>query len=179
MYLHTVGAVNFSKCLVYVVDSTWKHEVHIRCRSGSILRLFRIFRTVRTADQPCCCLNSLAMLDGWRDAVTPDTHFRQLSALAGQSERLRVAGKGKHHVLPVEDKMSDLRALIRDIPVSGVRSPPGSGKTMVLPDVLREWADERRQTWNNAVVVIFPTQYGAQNINTSFIDFRQRSPDAL
>ena len=116
------------------------------------------------------------MLDEWRKSVTPPTHFRQFSALAGQAERLRFAGKGKQHALPVEEKMSDLQALIRENLVSGVRSPPGSGKTMVLPDILREWADQRRETWDKAVMVVFPTQYGAQNISTSFIDFRGKSP---
>ena len=75
--------------------------------------------------------------------------------------------------------MSDLQDLVRENPVSGVRSPPGSGKNMVLPDILRDWADERPQTWGRAIMVVFPTQYGAQNIKTSFIDFRGKDPERL
>ena len=75
--------------------------------------------------------------------------------------------------------MSDPRALIRDNPVSGVRNPPGSSKAMVLPDIIREWADQQPETWDKAIMVVFPTQYGAQNIKTSFIDFRGKDPERL
>ena len=50
---------------------------------------------------------------------------------------------------------------------------------MLLPDLLLEWSDQRAETWNKSVMIVFPTQYGAQNINTSFITFRGKSADEL
>ena len=45
---------------------------------------------------------------------------------------------------------------------------------MVLPELLYEWAEERNK-WNQqqAVVIVFPTQFGCLNIRDSLIEFRE------
>ena len=50
---------------------------------------------------------------------------------------------------------------------------------MLLPDLLLEWSDKRAETWHKSVMIVFPTQYGAQNINTSFIIFRGTNAEEL
>ena len=50
---------------------------------------------------------------------------------------------------------------------------------MILPELLLQWSDEREEAWWKAVMVVFPTQYGCQNIKQSLIDFRKHKPDRL
>ena len=61
----------------------------------------------------------------------------------------------------------------------GVRSPPSSGKTMVLPELLLEWSYAQEETWEKAVMIVFPTQFGCQNIKESLIDFRGHKASRL
>ena len=94
---------------------------------------------------------SRAMVSEWRECVTKDTHFRELSGLAGIKRRNR---------LPIEDGIPEIRELIRTHSVSAVRSPPGSGNTRILPELLQGWFEQREEPWNKSVMLVFPTQYG-------------------
>ena len=109
------------------------------------------------------------MLDLWREQVPSDkAHFRELSGLPGT---------GHNRWLPIENHTDSIRASIKAHPICGVRSPPGSGKTMFLPEVLRKWAvDEakgRREQLNKAVMIVFPTQFGCLKIRDSLVEFRR------
>ena len=59
-------------------------------------------------------------MDLWRDLVTAeDAHFRKLS---------EIPGTGRQGELPIETHTATIRAIIKQNPIGGVRSPPGSGK---------------------------------------------------
>ena len=108
------------------------------------------------------------MLDLWRERIPSDkAHFRELSGLAGT---------GPDGWLPTEHHTDSIRASIEAQPICGVRSPPGSGKAMILPEVLFAWAEGGAQArWQNlqqAVMIVFPTQFGCLKIRDSLIDFR-------
>ena len=108
------------------------------------------------------------MLEAWREGISADkAHFRQLSGLPGTED---------DGWLPIEHHTDSILASIKRYAICGVRSPPGSGKTMILPEVLRNWAvDEakgRRQELNQAVMIVFPTQFGCLKIRDSLLEFR-------
>jgi len=96
---------------------------------------------------------SCMMPDWLKEASAKRIHIRSLLTFAGDPET---------ESLPIESAAASLRRLIDDNPLSGVRSPPGSGKTMFLPELLLEWA--RRDCWYGAVVIVLPTQFAAQKI---------------
>ena len=109
-----------------------------------------------------------AMLDHWRAEVSPDTaHIRELSGLPGT---------GHKRGLPIENHAGRIQATIRTKEICGVRSPPGSGKTMILPELLYDWAEDRAQDrWqklHQAVMIVFPTQFGCLKIRDSLLEFR-------
>ena len=63
------------------------------------------------------------------------------------------------------DQVADLLSRHSHI---GVRAPPGSGKTLVLPGMLLGWARECPQ----AVLLAEPTRYAAQKLVESFVSYR-------
>ena len=108
------------------------------------------------------------MLDLWREQVTSEkAHFRELSGLPGT---------GHNGELPIETHTARIRASIKANPIGGVRSPPGSGKTMILPELLHEWAADRawsrREMQAPAVMIAFPTKFGCLKIRDSLLEFR-------
>ena len=105
------------------------------------------------------------MLDLWREKV-PSAHFRKLSGLPAT---------GHSGSLPIETHTAKIMASIEANHIIGVRSPPGSGKTMRLPELLNMWATQNLQT-PSAVMILFPTQFGCQEIRNSMVDFRQHDP---
>ena len=110
-----------------------------------------------------------AMLDLWREQVPSDkAHFRELSGLPGT---------GHDRWLPIENHTDSIGASIKAHPICGVRSPPGSGKTMILPELLHNWAEDRaqvrRQNLHQAVMIVFPTQFGCRKVRESLLEFRR------
>ena len=105
------------------------------------------------------------MLDLWREKV-PSAHFRKLSGLPAT---------GHSGSLPIESHADKIMASIEANHIIGVRSPPGSGKTMRLPELLNMWATQNLQT-PSAVMILFPTQFGCQEIRNSMVDFRKHHP---
>ena len=108
------------------------------------------------------------MWDLWRERVPSEmAHFRELSGLPGT---------GHKHWLPIENHTDTIRASIKAHPICGIRSPPGSGKTMILPELLYDWAEDRAQSrWqklHQAVMIVFPTQFGCLKIRDSLLEFR-------
>ena len=105
------------------------------------------------------------MLPAWRQHVPSDeAHFRELSSLAGTGERR----------LPIEHWKPRIQKTIRDHCICGVRSPPGSGKTMILPELLYEWAEGRNETnQQQAVMIVFPTQFGCAGTRMCFKQLRK------
>ena len=70
------------------------------------------------------------MLSRWREGVSPETaHIRELAGLPGT---------GHQHGLPIQSHAHTIRDAIETKPICAVRSPPGSGKTMILPELLHE-----------------------------------------
>ena len=111
---------------------------------------------------------SRAMVDMWRERVSSEeAHFRELAGLPGT---------GQKDCLPIENHSDIIFASIEANSICGVRSPPGSGKTMILPELLYDWAEKHaRGGWQRlpqAVVIVFPTQYGCLKIKESLLDFR-------
>ena len=99
------------------------------------------------------------MMPDWlKEASAKGIHFRSLLTFAGDPET---------ESLPIESAAASLRILIDDNPLSGVRSPPGSGKTMFLPELLLEWV--RRDGWEGAVVIVLPTQFAAQKSKSRWL----------
>ena len=113
-------------------------------------------------------MTTCAMLDLWREQVTSEkAHFRKLSRLPGT----RRTGK-----LAIEAHTDRIRASIEANLIVGVRSPPGSGKTMILPELLQEWAEELAWSrWEKrpAVIIAFPTKFGCLKIRDSLCEFRK------
>jgi len=73
------------------------------------------------------------MVEKWRERISSeDTHFRELAALPGSRQR---------NGLPIENHSNSIFASIEANSICGVRSPPGSGKTMILPELLYGWAE--------------------------------------
>ena len=89
----------------------------------------------------------------WEEAAGSALHVRELVTLVGE---------GDTSWLPIENAREQLREMTETHPVSGVRSPPGSGKTLVLPEVLLKWTPKVRR--RPSVVVALPTVYAAQKI---------------
>ena len=108
------------------------------------------------------------MLQTWQERISPDTaHFRQLAGLPGTQQDGR---------LPIEHHTERIVRSINQYSIIGVRSPPGSGKTMFLPEVLRKWAvHQAKGRWeqlNKAVMIVFPTQFGCLKIRDSLVEYR-------
>ena len=108
------------------------------------------------------------MLEAWREGIPAGTaHFRQLSGLPGTED---------DGWLPIENHTRSIGASIKAQCICGVRSPPGSGKTMILPELLYDWAEDRAQgRWQKlqqAVMIVFPTQFGCLKIRDSLLEFR-------
>ena len=108
------------------------------------------------------------MLQTWQEKIPGNTaHFRQLAGLPGnqQDDCLRI----QQHTRRIVES-------INQNSIIGVRSPPGSGKTMFLPEVLRKWAVHqakgRREQLNKAVMIVFPTQFGCLKIRDSLVEYR-------
>ena len=76
------------------------------------------------------------MLQAWKDGTAHKAHFRQLSGLPGTDEDGGLPIPG----LPIENHTEDIVATLKTNAICGVSSPPGSGKTMILPQLLRNWA---------------------------------------
>ena len=74
-------------------------------------------------------LRTFAMCGWWKDATDKSVHWRELTTFAGA---------GESRSLPIERATPELEEMIWGNPLSGVRSPPGSGKTMFLPDLLHQ-----------------------------------------
>ena len=92
------------------------------------------------------------MLPFWRHHVHfEQAHVRELAGLPGTGDEGR---------LPIEEHISKIRQIIRDHCLCGIRSPPGSGKTMILPELLYTWAADRQQKLQQSVMIVFPTQFG-------------------
>ena len=109
------------------------------------------------------------MLDLWREHIPSDkAHFRELSGLPGTEDGRR---------LPIEKHTDSIGASIEANLICGVRSPPGSGKTMILPELLYDWAVDgakhRWPKWQQAVMIVSPTQFGCLNIRDSLLEFRK------
>ena len=103
------------------------------------------------------------MLHHWREQVTPaEAHIRELAGLPGSTQ---------NNCLPIEKHSDSIFASIEANSICGVRSPPGSGKTMILPELLYDWAEKHaRGGWQRlppAVMIVFPTQYGCLKIRDS------------
>ena len=93
------------------------------------------------------------MSSWWVAATEKAVHWRELTPLAGD---------GEIGWLPIQRATGRLRELIRTHALSGVRSPPGSGKTTFLPELLHDWLKD----WSTGtVVIVLPTQYAAKKIN--------------
>ena len=71
----------------------------------------------------------------------------------------------------MESRAAAVKLLLQDHTAVGVRAPPGSGKTLVLPEVLFAWTP----TCNKAVLLVEPTRYAAEKLVDSFVDFRHWS----
>ena len=115
------------------------------------------------------------MLDLWRHHVpVHKAHFRELSGLPGAGDKRR---------LPIEKYIARIREIICDHCLCGIRSPPGSGKTMILPELLDKWAEgraeDRQQKLQHAGMIVFPTQFGCLNIRDSLVDFRRHDSCGL
>ena len=111
------------------------------------------------------------MLRRWREGVSSETaHFRELAGLRGT---------GHQHGLPIESHAGTIRDALKTKPICAVRSPPGSGKTMILPELLHEWAAEGPHRGCKrlppAVMIVFPTQYGCLKIRDSLREFRRHA----
>ena len=105
------------------------------------------------------------MLPVWRQHVPSGVaHFRELSGLDGTRDE---------RSLPIEQWIPRIEETIRDHCICGIRSPPGSGKTMILPELLYKWAEDREESVQQAVMIVFPTQFGCLNIRDSLVNFRQ------
>ena len=87
-----------------------------------------------------------------RISVKP-LHPRALTSLPGDGDTVS---------LPIQKAIKELWELIERSAVSGVRSPPGSGKTMILPELLLEWWPSDWRWHSPSVVIVLPTQYAAQ-----------------
>ena len=95
----------------------------------------------------------------WSDAVSTCCYHRRLTP---------VAGGPALHGLPMESYSDQVAELLSRHSHLGVRAPPGSGKTLVLPGMLLDWAPECRE----AVLLAEPTRYAAQKLVESFVSFR-------
>ena len=110
------------------------------------------------------------MVEMWRERISSeDTHFRELAGLPGTTQK---------NCLPIEKHSDSIFASIEANSICGVRSPPGSGKTMILPELLHDWAEDRaqvrRQKLHQAVMIVFPTQFGCLKIRDSLLEFRRQ-----
>ena len=113
-------------------------------------------------------LRITAMEVWWEEATDKAVHWRQLTTFAGA---------GESRSLPIERATLELAEMIWQNPLSGVRSPPGSGKTTFLPDLLHAWV--KAASCEGAVVIVLPTQYACQKIKTSLVRFRGWSQDKV
>ena len=113
-------------------------------------------------------LRTFAMCGWWKDATDKSVHWRELTTFAGA---------GESRSLPIERATPELEKMIWGNPLSGVRSPPGSGKTTFLPDLLHQWVQEAM--CKGAVVIVLPTQYACQKIKESLIHFRRWQEDRI
>ena len=122
---------------------------------------------VRGRSTPLHIRTTDAMLSRWREGGSPETaHIRELAGLPGT---------GHQHGLPIDSHAHTIRNATETKPICAVRSPPGSGKTMILPELLHEWAAQGppegpprdRKRLPPAVMIVFPTQYGCLKIRDS------------
>ena len=106
------------------------------------------------------------MLPVWRQHVpSGEAHFRELSGLPGTRDERR---------LPIEQWIPRIQESIRDHCICGIRGPPGSGKTMILPELLYKWAEGRNgSNQQQAVMIVFPTQFGCAGTRMSFKQVRK------
>ena len=95
----------------------------------------------------------------WIGDVTVPCYHRRLTTEAGVQ-----SGAG----LPVEQQSDAMLSFLRDHRLLGVCAPPGSGKTMVLPELLVRLSEE----YKGSVVLVVPTRFAAQKILESFTSFR-------
>ena len=108
------------------------------------------------------------MLQTCREKISANTaHVGQLAGLPGIQQ---------DGWLPMEQHMECIVASVNKYFVSGVRSSPGSGIAMILPEVLRKWAVHeakgRREELNKAVMIVCPTQFGCLKIKESLVNYR-------
>ena len=128
-------------------------------------------RSIPWAQRNCAArpsVNCCSMARWWSEASGTPFHVRELVTLAGDGDTRR---------LPIERAYRELLELTAEHKVSGVRSPPGSGKTLVLPQVLLEWKPNDGRS--PSVVVALPTQYAAQKIKESLVEHRRWSPEEV
>ena len=94
----------------------------------------------------------------WAGAHLGRCYQRQLTPIAGDPN---VKG------LAIESYAVEVADLLRRHSHLGVRAPPGSGKTIGLPAMLLRWSPGCRE----AVLLVEPTQYAAQNLVESFVSY--------
>ena len=108
------------------------------------------------------------MLDAWRERIPADkAHFRELSGLPGTEH------DGK---LPIKKHIDSIGASIKANPICGVRSSSGSGTTLILLELLYDWAEDRaKPRWQKlpqAVMIVSSTQFGCLKTRDSLLEFR-------
>ena len=85
---------------------------------------------------------------------------RRLTPLSGAD-----GGRG----LPMQTRTGAVKHLLQSHLAVGVRAPPGSGKTLILPEIVSSWCPSSRQ----AVLLVEPTRYAAEKLVDSFVSFRK------
>ena len=91
----------------------------------------------------------------WVGSVSVGCFHRRLTPVAGDASLSE---------LPIDGYRADVACLLHSHSQIGVRSPPGSGKTLGLPAMLLDWSPACRE----AVLLVEPTQYAAQKLVDSF-----------
>ena len=108
-------------------------------------------------------------LEEGHHCTTPlPVHWRELTAFAGERDP---------RSLPIERATAELQELIWSKPLSGVRSPPGSGRTTFLPELLQWWVQAGSS--RGTVVIVLPTLYACHKIKESLVYFRGWPEDRI
>ena len=68
----------------------------------------------------------------------------------------------------METRAAAVKQLLESHLAVGVRAPPGSGKTLILPELVSSWCPSSQQ----AVLLVEPTRYAAEKLVDSFVSFR-------